>query len=111
MMRSIIIGRARIPLNEIAAAGDKGYIRTLPLLGESYNFSEKSLGEISIVANWVYDAATEENLKSAGRSSRSVFAKLSTLFTSKKKMKSDGDDEVCFHLKYYLINPLCTLSS
>ena len=92
MIRSTVIGRARIALNEVAAAGEKGYIRTLPLLGENYNFTEKSLGEISIVANWVYDAATEEHLKAIGKSSRSVFAKLSQLF--RKKKAPIEDDEV-----------------
>jgi hypothetical protein len=93
MIRSVVIGRARIPLNEIAAAGEKGYIRTLTLLGESYNFSEKSLGEINIVATWVYDRVTEEKLKSANAGvSSSVFKAITKLF-SKKKIRADDDDE------------------
>lgn len=100
MIRSVVIGRARIPLNEIAAAGEKGYIRTLTLLGESYNFSEKSLGEINIVATWVYDRVTEEKLKSANAGvSSSVFKAITKLF-SKKKIRAD--DDVCSLLFMYM---------
>lgn len=93
IIRSTVIGRARIPLNEIAAAGEKGHVRTLTLLGESYNFTEKSLGEISIVATWVYDAATEEQLKSQGRTSSSVFKTITKLFGKKKTKATDEEDD------------------
>lgn len=91
LLRSKVIGRARVALNEIAAAGDRGIMKVLPLLGENYEFSTTPIGDISISAKWIYDQATDNKAKQTA-AAQSLFSAISRVFKSKPKPSGDGKE-------------------
>jgi hypothetical protein len=73
----------RVPLNEIAAAGDKGITKAWPLLGENNDFSETPLGDLFVTVKWIFDKATDEKQKAVKKST--FFKGLMKFFSRKSK--------------------------
>eukprot|EP01038_Epipyxis_sp_PR26KG_P011587 gene11587-15520_t len=63
MGRNLFIGRTRIAMNEVAAAGDAGLTKSYTLLNEHYQFSDVNRGELNLTMKWVYDKATDDARK------------------------------------------------
>ena len=85
---SSVIGRARIPLNEIAAAGDNGYHKTLVLYDKYWNIREETNGELEVLIRWKFDAETDQLIAQYGKSMRKPsFGKQVSQFF--KKVRAD----------------------
>eukprot|EP01035_Chromulina_nebulosa_P020400 gene20400-26471_t len=112
LLRSTFIGRLRIPVNEIAAAGDIGINKEYSLLNENFEFIEGGNGRIKLQMKWIFDSATDEETKrQKSRSNKKGFLSriANTIFrtgTSKDEEgveitsplinKDDGDDPTSF---------------
>ncbi len=103
VLRSTVIGRARIPLNEIAAAGDGGYSKTLILYGESLDMERESNGELEVLIRWIFDKETEQ-LADRVRNPRPTFSEsFGKLFRRKRTKSVEEDSE-----KTMLVRKVCS---
>jgi hypothetical protein len=85
VMRSVIIGRTRIALNEIAAAGEGGYSKVLILYGEHLDLREARHGELEVLIKWVFDEETERIKQESRIVKPSLAEKFSKFFKLKSK--------------------------
>ncbi len=95
-LRSIIVGRARIPLNEIAAAGESGYSKTLILYGESLDMKRENNGELEVLIRWVFDAETELLAERVRNPKVSLAERFGRLFRPKRKtiaIETEGNND------------------
>jgi Ca2+-dependent lipid-binding protein len=90
LLRSLFLGRIRIPMNEVAAAGDAGMTKRCQLLNELLVFDQDGgNGEINLKLRWFFDQATDDELKKKIESKAGMFARLKK-FILRKKDKGDG---------------------
>jgi hypothetical protein len=93
-LRSIIVGRARIPLNEIAAAGESGHSKTLILYGESLDMKRENNGELEVLIRWVFDAETELLAERVRNPKVSLAERFGRLFRPKRKsVETEGNSD------------------
>lgn len=91
--RSVFVGRVRIAMNEVAAAGEGGITRLFTLLNENLEFGETNRGELNLTIKWVHDKGTEAVNKSILSGPKmGIFKKLSQLM--KKKQPSEDEPKV-----------------
>lgn len=59
-----LVGKVRVPLVEVAAAGVEGFRRMLPLMNENYEVFREPRGEVDLTITWTFDpeAATKSGL-------------------------------------------------
>lgn len=80
------MGRVRLTMNEVAAAGDAGITKVFTLLNENFEFSETNRGDINISLKWIFDQATDDLnkrvLKSGSKSG--IFTKITNLLKRKQ---------------------------
>lgn len=82
---SSLVGRVRIPMNEVAAGGEAGLLRSYTLFNENFQFGEVNRGELILSSRWIYDHETDK----ARRRLRLIpglglFSKVTNLIMGKK---------------------------
>lgn len=86
LFRNVFMGRVRLTMNEVAAAGDAGITKVFTLLNENFEFSETNRGDINVSLKWIFDQATDDLnkrvLKAGSKSS--IFSKISNLLRRKQ---------------------------
>lgn len=89
-MRKIFLGKCRVPLTDVAAAGEHGTQFTLTLANESFIYDMENRGELTIHLKWIYDKTYDHNIQSSHNTTTNKNI-LSRVFTTNKNKNSNNN--------------------
>ena len=93
VVRSIFLGRIRIPLNEVAAAGEVGLRKVFTLLNENLVFEGAGNGQLQMNIRWFFDKATDDENNRVKEKRKGVLSRLASLLPFGKATKKEGEEE------------------
>lgn len=93
VVRSIFLGRIRIPLNEVAAAGEMGLRKAYTLLNENLVFEGAGNGFLQMKICWFFDKATDDENKRVKATKMGMLSRLAGLLPFRKAVKKEDEEE------------------
>ncbi len=88
------MGRVRLAINEVAAAGEAGITRGFTLLNERFEFGETNRGELNLTVRWVFDQATHDlSRRMAATRKSSIFRKIGKLMGRARRNSEETKEE------------------
>lgn len=96
-IRSVFIGRVRIPINEVASCGDVGLRKEYALLNENFEFLERGNGHLNLNMKWIFDSATDEESKKQKVFKPSLFSSITSRLFRQQSIagKTQVNSSVC----------------
>ena len=93
LVRNIFLGRLRLSMTEIAAAGESGVRKSYSLLNENLQFDPNDTGKLQVGMRWIFDQATDDENKRIKINPMGILSKMARLIMGKKPETSADSKE------------------
>jgi hypothetical protein len=93
LIQSTFIGRIRVPMNEVASAGETGMKKDYALVNQNFEFIERGNGHLNLYVKWIFDVATDEASKRRRAAKAGIFSSIASRFF--RQPANAAESKVC----------------